>query len=393
MDDWTLEQCVEEELLKQRDGRLEKIKELLSTAQDTTLVLGSGICIPAGLPGWGQMLAELWGELINVNATIDEEIFETADKKLVAELKRERPGLNAKGLKEAVAERLAGENILRHIGYRETAEYFGSVIHSEIPSAPFLYAATRGRQEEMDGLHMVSMVRQVLKGHFDEKANLKLIDDLADWARGSLLSGGQKGAARVITYNYDDLFEWRLAEGRGSAIRESVVSLRSEDSLPVGIFGMEIYHVHGRIHIAPCRPFGADSTALVLTESSYLEAEKNSYDWLNSLQAFYLLRSRCIFVGFSAQDYNFKRILKNLKCDSENAARHFMFVCTDDLVEELLSHGKGSHTEDPIFRLLLNRILASQEIYWRKYGIVPVWTTKNEIGDLVEELSRDCFSN
>ena len=137
--------------------------------------------------------------------------------------------------------------------------------------------------------------------------------------------------------------------------------------------------------------------------------EQKAYSWQNSVQAKALMDTSCAFIGFSGDDYNFRRIIKNVDCACK--PRHYIFFCLNDLFhelyqeevdkryeEELLMSAAGGDSEvkkDEIRRELLedknfvyeniqliDRLFA-QYHYWRRHGIIPIWTTFDELPELI----------
>jgi len=79
----------------------------------------------------------------------------------------------------------------------------------------------------------------------------------------------------------------------------------------VGYQQQKIYHVHGRVPLISFSD-ASESKSIVFAENEYMLAEKYTYDWLNAVQAERIHRKDMMIIGFSVQDYNFKRILHNL---------------------------------------------------------------------------------
>lgn len=131
----------------------------------------------------------------------------------------------------------------------------------------------------------------------------------------NLILAKRQFAKSIITYNFDDVMERAL---KGAGI----------NNYP--IFGMNqpqqafpIYHVHGFI---PYDNSQIIKSVPILSEEEYHRVYANSYNWSNVEQIHALSRTTCIFIGLSMTDPNLRRLLDIAIRDSENEARHFVFL-------------------------------------------------------------------
>ena len=131
----------------------------------------------------------------------------------------------------------------------------------------------------------------------------------------NLIFAKRQFAKGIITYNFDDVMERALNK----------VGI---NNYPV--FGMNhpqqalpIYHVHGFI---PYDNSQIIKSVPILSEEEYHRVYANSYNWSNVEQIHALSRTTCIFVGLSMTDPNLRRLLDISIRDSENEARHFVFL-------------------------------------------------------------------
>ena len=221
-----------------------------------------------------------------------------------------------------------------------------------------------------------------------------------------LLKKQKKGS--VITYNYDDLLEFCLDKVANASSHEVQVICDCDERKTDNSQRINIHHPHGALSIKRNR-FSKESEHIILTEHSYYQMEQKAYSWQNSVQAKALMDTSCAFIGFSGDDYNFRRIIKNVDCACK--PRHYIFFCLNDLFhelyqeevdkryeEELLMSAAGGDSEvkkDEIRRELLedknfvyeniqliDRLFA-QYHYWRRHGIIPIWTTFDELPELI----------
>ena len=131
----------------------------------------------------------------------------------------------------------------------------------------------------------------------------------------NLILAKRQFAKSIITYNFDDVME------------------RAMDNVGIknySIFGMNqpqqafpIYHVHGFI---PYDNSQIIKSVPILSEEEYHRVYANSYNWSNVEQIHALSRRTCIFIGLSMTDPNLRRLLDIAIRDSENEARHFVFL-------------------------------------------------------------------
>lgn len=131
----------------------------------------------------------------------------------------------------------------------------------------------------------------------------------------NLILAKRQFAKSIITYNFDDVMERAL---KAAGI----------NNYP--IFGMNqpqqafpIYHVHGFI---PYDNSQIIKSVPILSEEEYHREYANSYNWSNVEQIHALSRTTCIFIGLSMTDPNLRRLLDIAIRDSENEARHFVFL-------------------------------------------------------------------
>ena len=368
------------------DKRQENIEKLKNTLQwGATLVLGSGVSIPAGLPDWAGLISRMSGYALQYQQYIESNTSDIKNQVRLAQLERE---LISGDLKI-----LGGVNML------EAGQYISQQLE-----------ATREQAGE-------DLLKEVLTAIVEESKTAE--DYLAEWKklhpgmepeRGDIASAravahdntlcavayllqAKGGFRRAMTYNYDTLVQEYLISVFG--ISESRIVSHSEQWTPFTERDpIEIIHLHGCIPRVANRgrgtAFPQESHRVILSEDSYYDTERNgAYNWQNSVQSFFLNRESCAFVGFSADDYNFRRILRQLgKCSEHHA--HFLFMTVDqialDTLESVCQNRLKVHRtvcpdvlkHDAL--LLLNRQLSMKARYWEnKYHFFPIWVTIADI--------------
>lgn len=210
------------------------------------------------------------------------------------------------------------------------------------------------------------------------------------------------GFRRVVTYNYDTLVEEYLTSVFGVP-PDGITSHTESWANRSGGNGISIFHVHGRIpRSVPGKPgcHEEESSRLILSEDSYYETERyGAYNWQNSVQSYYLNRDHCVFIGFSADDYNFRRILRQMEDRSEDRPEHYLLLTIDPIIHNLyesvccyqLSRKDAKAAPADIWsdmRFLLDQILVMREQYWKRYGLYPIWVTIAELPRFLLALSN-----
>lgn len=108
-------------------------------------------------------------------------------------------------------------------------------------------------------------------------------------------------------------------------------------------------------------------------------------------------------MGFSAEDYNFRRILRQIGERKTDDRPHYLILSVgrwiSDIYEEVCRiHAKqsgGRATEADAERiskdavLLLRYILQCRAAYWKRFNIRPIWVTVKEIPQRLAELVPD----
>lgn len=247
----------------------------------------------------------------------------------------------------------------------------------------------------------------------------------------------KKKINHIITYNYDDCFEWCCEKMKSKCLpvfdKQQILELPKDSKMCIA------YHVHGFIpHFSEYKfdiegdktgeKFGSikdayesdDGKKLILTEVSYDDIQGKIYQWRNSIQVDTLLRYSCFFVGFSATDVNFKRIVKQLSEINGNKVNgseheipeHFIAICIDDYINryyysdnvdpkslnpiveksgegitQFISKCKDSKYYGSLYPYIMSSLymLMDRCNYLKRFNIYPLITT---IKDLPKLLSR-----
>lgn len=374
--------------------------------KEVTWVLGAGISAPAGLPDWKKMLTGMWARVTQLEWREENaqdgtaNAFQEARKDIFP---KEKKALDTyyKRVNSACLENDA--MIFDDVNVLESAEYMWNYVRSFFP------AKQKESQESLAEAVLDSLIKKTLCINLQQE---KLYEKLKNQAiqKIAVLLKEQKGT--VITYNYDNLLEFCLAQIVGVPAEDIKVYCDRDEDFRSDPEKINIYHPHGKLNIVE-EENGKESKFTVLTESSYYDLEQQLYNWQNSVQAKALMDTSCVFIGFSGDDYNFRRIIKNTgiqKKSSRKGRKHFIFICLDKAVEKIYKNAADDYRakngeecqlwDEEMFRFIKNdnqyiydRIqfierLHAQFNYWEKRGITAIWTTYEELPSCLEGFRR-----
>ncbi|MBT9097126.1 SIR2 family protein [Methylovulum psychrotolerans] len=157
-----------------------------------------------------------------------------------------------------------------------------------------------------------------LSSHFEEENNaihnfLKKIEKL-----------------KVITTNYDMLFE-KLA----TAAKESYVSIAEGQPIFGDSANIEVYHIHGHIDWPQYMIVTVDDYFKFMSKESYFSRK------LSTL----LYESTVVFLGYSLEDHNLKRIINDYKISSQtdNVQSNLFFVSRYPIDQHIKAYYENSY--------------------------------------------------
>lgn len=407
----TITELLGESIAKMNEQNLHNLKGQIASER-VTWILGAGVSKSAGVPLWSECLLGMWSRILLLKSDHHSSAFQEALNSLKGQTAS--PDVFIEKVRQAI-EGKRKSSILSGVNTLEAAEYIQNYITEALKTYSFY-------SDELRDLSYASLVRDSLKpkgtpenifNHLKEQS----LGLLARYFTERSLCGKR---TFVISYNFDNLLEFALEknglEQKYCHIKRPGVQNTSDcDS------GVHIYHPHGAVSVIPTS-FSKESKRLILTESSYERLEQKVYLWENSIQANALQNTSCIFLGFSGEDYNFRRILKNMEYDSQVPKRrqHYLFLSIESLVKNIFSDevnkrllGNISRTEkerseylnniskqqfdaalseilaDPDMfyeRMLIIKKLYAQSLYWKHYNIIPIWTTRQELPEMLKQI-------
>lgn len=404
---------------RQRESYISQIKNHIKHKQ-AALVLGAGISKPSEMPLWGPLISQMMGY------SIQYDLMSKAKPRLYS-----KDSLEGNRLLEQSKNLIAGKlQLLGRVNPLEAAEYVVQLFYDEV---------TKGQaRRQMEEATVATMIRQIINASKTPEAllfsedpplpSLKKAVSLGAPLPDAVKNGGTatiaarntmfavayllsaaNGISCAMTYNYDPLVQEHMLDLYG--VKESQLITHpgqwNKDTKKTNRM-REIYHVHGFVpgqrHLdRHCdRVFPSYSGSLVLSEDSYYRIEREeAYNWSSSIQSYFLNRYHCLFVGFSADDYNFRRILRQRGIvDGPHPTHvHYLILPVDDWIRDIYQDVcRANIAEDSTMSasdidrlsqdsiLLLQYALESRAEYWKRFDIVPIWITVKEISQFLTSL-------
>lgn len=371
--------------------RQESIKDLKNAykKEKIALVLGAGIDVPLGLPDWNRLLSMCFGMTLAMGA-FSQKNYEEVHK----QLQSDRMGLQREQIKGCIQALVKeGDNRIKAPISNmalENGQYFLNCMD--------IYKDETSLAMKNESAVSKSLYKQLIGNC------LQPVYSLTEKKDGIFLSRILRACAKmvkegkvteVVTYNYDTLLETCLEEIED--IHDYMDHVDAE-SLTDSTGKINIYHVHGciptKVKITDkkiAKLCGKASEDIVLSENDYYEIEKYPYDWRNVVQAKLLLQNHCLFLGFSGDDYNFRRILKlQPKQKDKRTKRHYQMIALDgiwkDISREVEKIEKDNAKQQIMKQAMLNYYLDMRQRYLADYGIQPIWTTYEQLGDTLEAI-------
>ncbi len=404
---------------QEREKAIADIKESIRNHQ-AALVLGAGISHSSRMPSWNQLISQMMGYAIQYDQLNHEGsgVIKTVSKKERTRLLELTHSLvdgemsllgkvNTLESAEYVAQLFdtvaAGSELRRNLEGRAIGSMVRRIVDQSMTPEKLLLDSKTGFQNQIEELKKnndcISLTEMV------EKIGLEKVARKNAMFAVSYLLSHNDGIRQTMTYNYDPLVQEHLMDLYGVESKKLITHPGMWGQRDSGPDIREIYHVHGFVpgkrHLArhDNQVFPEESGPIILSEDSYYRIEQEeAYNWSSCIQSFFLNRYQCLLVGFSADDYNFRRILRQIGED-KTVHRHYLILSVrkwiGDTYEDVCRarlKGKGKVSEDEKKQiskdaiLLLQYILECRAIYWKRFNIYPIWVTVDEIPQLLTDL-------
>lgn len=182
---------------------------------------------------------------------------------------------------------------------------------------------------EKNNTSFESMVRDVMYSKIDKERQSNLLDEIV---RICVAPGKSPNLDSIITYNFDDILEFKLEKTKMDIPFRPIYGIGMEiknEELP-------IFHVHGYL---PEKKKLNTSNKITFGENNYHQQYSDIYSWNNIVQINKFRENTCLFIGSSLTDPNIRRLLDiALKQKGNKRKHHYIFkkrIDAFDLKERL----------------------------------------------------------
>ena len=312
--------------------------------ENLVLVLGAGVSIEFGVPSWNYLLQNLMVHTINENDESNSFL-----SKLFNEIFNPNP-------------LIAG---------RYLQDYF-----------------------EDKNTSFELMVRDVLYSKINKEIDSDLINEIV---KICVAPGRSPNLNSIITYNFDDILEYKIEQTKMDIPFKSVYGLGME----IKNGELPIYHVHGFL---PENKKLDDLNKITFGENNYHQQYSDLYSWNNMVQINKFRENTCLFIGSSLTDPNIRRLLDiALKQKGNKRKHHYIFKKKIDdkfLIKNLKGKLNSPELLDEKNNADLNfedTIKLLTEIYERfeendsaSFGVQTIWVNEwNEIPEILKKIREN----
>ncbi len=411
-------ELLNEDQMRNRMKRLGSIRTAICDHQ-VALVLGAGVSKPSKMPMWSALISKMMGYAVEWELLQRYYCCKTGEDKRKI---KNQLDLTRKLIKQKIY-LLGGVNTLESAEY--VAQFFDDPtaetwMREGLPEAAIRTMIERIIDSSLSPDELFNEDAPPGTGSLAERVETlgwNAVAKLNTMFAISYLLSAENGIHQAMTYNYDPLVQEHMM-GIFGVNPDNIITHPGKWNPMAGSSDLrEIYHVHGFVSGKRHKQtnlknvYPDESGSLVLSEDSYYRIEqKEAYNWSSSIQSNFLNRYNCIFVGFSAEDYNFRRILRqrgdNMQDGADESKKdqplHYLILTIDDWVrdtyksvcsaywdeyekEKILPKPKQEEVAEAT-KCLLQHILDSREKYWKRFGIIPIWVSVEEIPSLLASL-------
>ncbi len=161
-----------------------------------------------------------------------------------------------------------------------------------------------------------SMVRDVLYSTIDKDRDSELLSEIV---KICVAPGKSPNLDSIVTYNFDDILEYKLEKTEMEIPYKSVFGIGIE----IKNGELPIYHVHGYL---PESEKLSDSNKITFGENNYHQQYSDIYSWNNIVQINKFRENTCVFIGSSLTDPNIRRLLDiALRQKGNKRKHHYIF--------------------------------------------------------------------
>ncbi|URM36379.1 SIR2 family protein [Flavobacterium anhuiense] len=240
-------------------------------------------------------------------------------------------------------------------------------------------------------LSFENAVRKVLYAEIDINKKSLLMDEIINFC---VSPGKSPNLDSIITYNFDDILEQRLAKVGVEVPHKPIygIGMNPDGQLP-------IFHVHGFL-----QQNGelTDQNQITFGELVYHKQYIDIYSWNNIVQINKFRDSNCLFIGSSLTDPNTRRLLDIAKKQNgENEGNHYIFkmrhkesivkIKLQSLLKEnkeLLGEKSSAELNfDETVKFLIEIIERFEESDTASFGVKTIWIDKwDDIPEIMQEV-------
>lgn len=327
-----------------KTDRTDNIRDIKRKFKDEKLVfvLGAGVSMTFGLPGWDTLLQKL----------------------MVATLEKQK---SASSVLAKLFAKIFNPSPL--IAGRYLQKYFESNDHS-----------------------FEEAVRKILYEEIHMEAVSPLMDEIV---RFCIAPGKSPNLNSIITYNFDDILEQSIKKMSIDLPFRSIFG----NGQDVEIGELPIYHVHGFL---PEKGKLEKANQITFGENIYHKQYVDTYSWNNIVQINKFRDNNCLFIGTSLTDPNTRRLLdiSNQQRTSTKGS-HFIFKLrykkadVSKALELLLTQNQELLDEKSKAKLqfdntvdtLIETIESFEENDLSSFGIKTIWVnTYSEIPEILKQI-------
>lgn len=227
-----------------------------------------------------------------------------------------------------------------------------------------------------------NMVRDVLYKKVEKDTKSSLLEEIV---RLCVAPGKSPNLDSIITYNFDDILEYKLEKTEMDIPFKSIYGIGMDvrnDELP-------IYHVHGFL---PQNKKLDKLNAITFGESNYHQQYSDIYSWNNIVQINKFRENTCVFIGSSLTDPNIRRLLDiALKQKGNNRKHHYIFkkrINKLSLINEIESD--DSSNKEETLDLLLKIYERFEENDSSSFGVKTIWVDEwSEIPEMLKSIREN----
>jgi hypothetical protein len=227
-----------------------------------------------------------------------------------------------------------------------------------------------------------NMVRDVIYKKVDKDTKSNLLEEIV---RLCVAPGKSPNLDSIITYNFDDILEYKLEKTEMDIPYKSIYGI----GMDVRNGELPIYHVHGFL---PQNKKLNKLNAITFGESNYHQQYSDIYSWNNIVQINKFRENTCVFIGSSLTDPNIRRLLDiALKQKGNNRKHHYIFkkrINKSSLIDEI-EHKDYSEKEETL-NLLLKIHERFEENDSSSFGVKTIWVDEwDEIPETLKSIREN----